>query len=487
MNRNNLIMYALLGSIFTTTPVFADVLEGKHTRLTIYQVMQRILDHYPSLKIAEMEVTQAAEQRRQIESSLGWILNSAAGITHDLTGFGTPSERLDVRGSIDRQLQSGATLSLGGSYRYEDSSLPFDPLPNPAHTTRLDLSYRLPLAQGEGNPLYVDGIISADAGYELAKANQLLTRITLAEKVKDLFYSSVFTLARITNARQDVRRARQLNVYIRKNVKLGLLDKKDQLQAIAQLDSKLADLSTIELKWIQQQSSLNRLMLEDWGGAIRPVLSSSESYNNYDIYNLIKKTENYHPAVTISKAKLKIAESQINTARDNKKDSLDFVVSVGSRTSSGNNSSGSVSEQDFAGAVSFEYRHLFDNKGVSSKYKQALLEKNIALQDIKKTSDDIRYTISGLVAEIEKARLAVKAMYKRLKSESLKLDEVTHLFRSGRADTEQLIKFQNEYSLAELSYQNQKIEMKNRIIALQIFTGQFWNELASRNVQPGVK
>ena len=485
MNKNKLILYTLLSCAFVNT-AFAEMVDKNHTKLTIYQVMQRVLDRYPSLKIAEMEVAQAAEQRQQVESSLGWILNSAVVATHDLTGFGAPSDRFDVRGSIDRQLESGATLSLGGSYRYEDSSLPFDPLPNPAHTTRLDLSYRLPLAQGEGNPLYVEGIISADAGHDLAKANQLLTRITLAEKVKDLFYSSVFTLARINNAKQDVHRARQLNTYINKNVKLGLLDTKDKLQAVAQLDARLADLSTLELKWTQQQSSLNRLMLEDWGKVTQPILSSTANYNNYDITTLIKKTENYHPAVTISKANLQIAESQIDSARDNKKDSLDFVVSVGSRTSNGDNTAGSVNEQDFAGAVGFEYRHLFDNEGVSSKYKQALLEKSIALQDIKKTSDDIRYTVSGLVTEIKIAKLAVKAMHKKLKSESLKLDEVVQRFRSGRADTEQLIKFQNEYSIAELTYQNQKIEMNNRIIALQIFTGKFWDELTNRNMQYGV-
>lgn len=485
MNKNKLILYTLLSSVLVSS-AFAEIVDKNHAKLTIYQVMQRVLDRYPSLKISKMEVAQAAEQRQQIESSLGWILNSAVGATHDLTGFGTPSDRLDVRASIDRQLESGATLSLGGSYRYEDSSLPFDPLPNPAHTTRLDISYRLPLAKGEGNPLYLEGIISADAGHDLAKANQLLTHITLAEKVKDLFYSSVFTLARIENAKQDVHRARQLNVYINKNVKLGLLDKKDQLQATAQLDTRLADLSKLELIWIEQQNSLNRLMLEDWENVTQPILSSTANYNNYDITTLIKKTENYHPAVVISKAELEIAESQINSSRDNKKDSLDFVVSVGSRTSNGSNTAGSVNEQDFAGAVGFEYRHLFDNKGVSSKYKQALIEKNIALQNIKKTSDDIRYTVSGLVTEIKIAKLAVKAMHKKLKSESLKLDEVVQRFRSGRADTEQLIKFQNVYSLAELTYQNQKIELNNRIIALQIFTGQFWDELTNRNMQYGV-
>lgn len=124
---------------------------------------------------------------------------------------------MDINGSLGRQLKSGATLSLSGGYRYEDSSLSFSPvLPNPAHTTQLDLSYRLPLSQGEGNPLYVEGLISADAGHELAKANQLLTRISLAEKVKDLFYSSLLTQAKIVNAKQAVTRTRKLEAYILK-------------------------------------------------------------------------------------------------------------------------------------------------------------------------------------------------------------------------------------------------------------------------------
>jgi len=144
MNKTSLIIYLYLISFLGVMPAIA----GEEYELTIYQVMQRVLDRYPSLKISDMEVAQAIEQRQQVESSLGWILNSAAGVTHDLTGLGTPSDRLDVSSSISRQLKSGATLSLSGSYRYEDSSLPFGSLPNPAHTTRLDLSYRLPLLQG---------------------------------------------------------------------------------------------------------------------------------------------------------------------------------------------------------------------------------------------------------------------------------------------------------------------------------------------------
>jgi len=472
---------------FFSVIVSLPVLAKNKAELTIYQVMQRVLDRYPSLKISEIEVLKSAEQRSQVESSLGWILNSSAGITHDLTGLGTPSDRFDINGSLDRQLQSGATLSLSGAYSYEDSSLSFSPvLPNPAHTTRLDLSYRLPLSQGQGNPLYSEGIVSAEAEYDLAKANQLLIRIDLAENVKELYYSSALTHARLINAEQSVQRAKKLEIYINKNFKLGLAEEKDRLQARAQLRSKLAELNAIKLTWEKQKISLNRLMLEDWEKELQPTLFKFNDFNQ-DLHEIVNIIQDYHPAVKIADTKLTIAESQINTARDTKKDNLDLVVSVGTRTSDGSNALGSsISEEDWAGAVRFEYRHLFDDKGVNSKLKQALLQKNIALHEVQKVKDDIFYTASGLLAEIQAAKIAVKSALEKLNSESLKLKEAVQRYRSGRADTDQLIQFQNEYSFAVLAYQNQRIGLNQRIIALDIFTGRFWTNLTQGSNMHGV-
>ena len=487
MNKIILISCISISHFIISMPVAAE----QEMALNIYQVMQRVLDRYPLLKTSEMEVAQAAELKKQVESSLGWQLNSSAGVTHDLTGLGTPSDRMDISSAIGRQLKSGSTISLSGGYRYEDSSLSFNPaLPNPAHTTRLDLSYRLPLSQGDGNPLYSEGIISAEASHKLAKANQLSIRISLAEQVKNIFYASAVTRARMDNAKQAVKRAKKLELYIDKNVLLGLSEKKDKLQVVAQYNSKLSELSAIRIQWKQQQNSLNRLMLEGIGKNIHPSIISHEKHKNHKLQELIETTKAYHPAIKISQEQLLIAESKINSAKDKKKDSLDLVMSVGSRTSDGTSKSGTVSERDWAGSVSLEYKHLFDDNGVTSKYKQAQLEKNIALENIVKVNDDIRYTTLGLVAEIKAAKLAVKTAYKNLKSESLKLKEAEHRFRTGRADTAQLIQFQNEYSFAELSYQNQKIDLNSRVIALQIFSGQFWNKLTLESLpsaQHGVK
>lgn len=456
----------------------ADISEQKITNITFYQVMQRVLERYPSLKIAEMEVEQAIEQKREIESGLGWILNSTVGVTHDLTGIGTPSDRLDLSSSINRQLKSGATLSLSGGYRYEDSSLSFSPvLPNPAHTTRLDLSYRVPLSQGNGNPVYIEGLATAEAAHELAKANLSLLRISLTEQVKEIFYSFLLLDKRIENAKASVNHTKKLTLFIKKNINLGLSERKDRLQIKAQLDSKLAELSAIQLQWTQLRNSLNRLMLEKWASNIQPILLSNISVKPSKVDTLILITKAYHPIIKIARAKLDVAQSQINSAKDIKKDNVDLVMSVGTRTSNGENTTSTVSEQNWAGAVSIQYKHLFDDSGVTSKYKKALIEKSIAVQDVQKANDDIYYTVFGLTSEIALAKSAVNKSYQRFKSESLKLKEAEERFRTGRVDTAQLIQFQNELSFAELNYQNQKVDLNKRIIELQIYSGQFWEEL----------
>ena len=478
MNKKHFITTMMVGFLFVSNSVNAELQEGKHLKITIYQVIQRVIDRYPSLKIAVIEVSQAAQQRRQVESSLGWILDSSIGITHDLTGLGTPSDRLDITSSINRQLKSGATVSLSGGYRYEDSSLSFSPaLPNPAHTSRLDLSYRFPLFQGNGNPLYAEGLISADASHNLAKANLLLIQISLAEKVRDLFYTSALTLKRIESAKQSVKRTKILALYINKNMKLGLSENKDQLQIDAQLHSKLAELNALQVQWKQLKTSLNRLMLEKWNSDIKLRLVNNFNDGVLELNELISITKNYHPLRQIAKTKLNIAQSEINTTKDVKKDNLDLIMSVGTRTSNGDSAIGTVSEQDWAGTVSIQYKHLFDNKAVNSKYQQALLAKNIALLEISKTDNDISYTVSGLSAEINSAKIAVGSADLRLKKESLKLKEAEMRFRNGRVNTAQLIQFQNEYSIAELAYQIQKVELNKRVISLQIYSGQFWDKL----------
>lgn len=449
-------------------------------RFDLYQVMQRVLDRYPSLKIAGLQVEQSALQKRQVESSLGWNMNAAAGMNHDLSTFGVPSDRLDLSASLQRQLQSGGTLSLNGSYSYEESeSSLFPALPNPAQNSKIDLSYRLPLRQGSDNPVYSQGIIASDAEVKLAQARLLQSKIMLGEQVKELFYAAAITHARLNNARTAVARARKLQQFIENNFKLGLAEQQDRLQVKAQLEARLADLSKIQLLWEQQRTAMNRYMQEDWQQEFIPQLFSESDGAHLNKQELLAKTEAYHPALQVGEAQLLIANTQIETARDTRKDNLDLVFSVGTRASSGDVVGGSVSNDEIAGSVRIEYKHLFDDAGVSAKFQQAQLQRHIALQEIQKAKDDVRYTLSSLLAEIDAAQAALRSTERQLQTEAAKLKEAEQRYRTGRTDTANMIQFENDYSLAELNYQQQKITLQNRITSLQIFTGDFWQNMRS--------
>ncbi len=478
MNKSRYLLPFIV-SLVSTWPAHA----GSETRLDIYQVMQRVLDRYPALKISAYDVELAAEQQKQVESSLGWILQAKSGAKHDLSAFGTPSDTVDINGGISRQLASGGSLSVTGGYHYEDSAFVLNSsFPNPSYSTRFDIGYRMPLLKGKNNPLYTEGKVSAEAGYELAKANLQLTRITVAEQVKDLFYGLALTRIRLENARQAVARTKKLQAYILKNVRLGLLDKKDKLQVQAQLNSTKADYNNIKIQLHQQTRLLNRLLQDDWDQTLMPLLLNNK-IAHYDIEQMVQKALNFHPLPVISRAKLKIAESKINSSRDEKKDSLDMVVSIGARRT-GNAQTKVIKATDWAGEISLEYRHLFDERGVSAKYRKAQLEKSMALQELKKNEDDIRYNVSGLISEIAAAEKALRSANVKKQSEAMKLKEAEQRYRTGRADIAQLIQFQNEYSFSQLAVQNRKVDLNSRIISLKILTGQFWDELQHRH---GVK
>ncbi|MFK5914885.1 MAG: TolC family protein [Woeseiaceae bacterium] len=471
----NIIIYKTIISIALVSS-FSFSLLASENDLNIYQVIQRVINNHSSLKISFLEAEQAELQIYTIKSQLGWMLNSSIGLTHDLTGFGTPSDRFDVSSGVSRQLESGGTLSLTGGYRYEDSSLSFEPLPNPAHTTRIDLSYRLPLLQGNNNPIYIQGLISSQATQQLAKNKWLLARLSVTEKVKDLFYAMAFTQAQINNIKKSIKRGRRTQAYILNNAKLGLSEEKDKLQVQAQLDSSLANLRSRQFQWQQQQNSLNRLILNESNQRITPILLKFE--NKFSVNKLITNTTQTHPAYAIAKINIDIASSNMLLARDIKEDKLDLIMSAGSRTSDGKNKTSTVSEQDWAGKVSLEYTHLFDDRGIDSKLSQAKLSKNIAEVDKQRVKNDINYTVRGLVSEIKAAKLSVMASKNELKSELLKLQEAEYRFKRGRVDTAQLIRFQNEYSLAELSHINMKIKLNNRVVSLQLFTGELWEKLS---------
>ena len=254
----------------------------KMEALTFPQALQKVIDTYPTLDIARLQVEQARQDMLKVESTLGWQLAAEGGANHDVSAFGVPSDVGDAFASLNRQQSffcfingSGDSLGVSGGYRYEDSSTSINPLlPNPSERINLDLNYRILFGQGRNNPQYAQGLVTAEATVLLQKANELGIREQLANQTQDVFYSAASVRAQLATAQSAVDRATRLKQYVTERLELGLAEEKDTLQADAQLQARMSDLRTLQVAWEQQRTTLNRLMGRPWDAEFNPILDT---------------------------------------------------------------------------------------------------------------------------------------------------------------------------------------------------------------------
>ncbi len=479
MRRNarlSLVLVLLLAAALPATAATQDV-----PALTYEQALQAILKTYPTLAIAALQVEKARQEQLRVESSLGWVLQANGGLSRDVTFLGTPSDVASISAGLQRRFASGQSVGVSGRYRYEDSELVFSPAyPNPAHSTGLDLDYRIPLRRGQDNPEYHQGLVSAEARVLLERASQLAVREQLARQTLELFYGLATVRARYETARAGVERARRLKRYIRERYDLGLAEDKDRLQAEAQLQRQISDMRKLEVLWEQMRTNLNRLMGRPWKQAflprVKPVWQTALP-GEETLPALQQEAEANSPDLLRNRARVRLNTAELERRRDARRDQLDVVASIGTRTLNGASGIGDVGEVDVAGGIRLEYQNALDKRGFDAAIYQAQLDLRMAEEDSRKVRDDLRYRLAGLVGELSAARKALDAYETRLRSEQRKFDEALELYREGRFTTDRLIQFENELQAARFALQQQRIEYAQRARELDILRGRIWQHV----------
>jgi len=446
--------------------------------ITLNQVLQQVIDHYPSVKTAAYQVERAQQENRKIESQLGWQLKSQADIARDVSAFGTPVDSINLSANVSRKLKFGSTLSVDAAINKSDSSNVFSPFqPNPVVSTGVNLNYRHPFAKGSDNPAYNQGIEAADAGIKKSFAERNAVYDQLASQLIDLYLAAAVTQTKINNAEQSIARSQRLNKYIKSRLDLGVAEEKDILQVEAQLHTQQAERQGLLMVWQKQKISLNRLMGKKWDKEFNLLIKLPPKLIDEAETLLVEQVRQYSPALLNVKAQLQLAESAIKTRRDAKKDNLDLLLFVGNKTSSGDNIVGNVSESELVGGLSIEFNRGMDKQGFDAELYQAQIDRGIALQNQKQVLQDLEYNLSSLLAEIKAGQNAIKAYRQSAQSEKKKLTEAENRHKKGRADTDQLIQFESQLSLAELSVDLQKIELLRRFYSLNLLRGKLWQTI----------
>ncbi len=445
-------------------------------KLTPEQVLQKVIDHYPSINIAAIEIERARQSMQVANSQLGWQLDAQAGVERSVGLFGTTSDNMSATAGMSRVLESGSSVAVEGGVRREDNELVFSPtIPNPATVSNFGVSYRRPLAQNLTQTEFQHAITAAEQELESAMAERDEQYDQLALRVIDLYFSASATRARIYNINQSIDRTKRLRDFINSKTSLGIAEEKDILQVDAQLASQLAEKSTMETSWMQQMIALNRLMERPWDARFSTTDNVKAVTGEFDA--LYQQAQAYSPQIKLFDSRLALADSAIRSRRDGKENALDLVLFAGGQNSSGDSALGSTSESDLTGGVRLEYSRKMDKSGVDAKLYQAQLERDAILENRKMLLENLHYDLASVLAEIKANKLALDAYRKSLEVENKKIDEAMQRYHSGRIDTDVLINFEDQLSLARLSLELQRISLMQRQYKLKIILGQLWHEI----------
>jgi outer membrane protein TolC len=441
------------------------------------EVLARVIAVYPTLQSAIIQVQRSTLELDRIYATLGWNATADTNFNHDLAGFGTPADTITARGALTRKLESGDRITLDASYVRTDNEVVFiNTLPNPSNDSAINLSYRKPFQKGAGNIEYHSSEQAARAQIAAQQAEEFNVRDTLAKQVALLYFGLATIEADHANTSAGVDRLRRLHEFVIRNKKLGISDEKDLLQSQARLDRKLAVLTKLETARNQSLFNLNRLM----NIPATTKYSSRIDYSKKEIPArdiLHKQVFNYSPALNIAYASKQTAESNIEVQRNNKKNTLDVIVSVGARAKAGPTKETDINETDLAGKVALEYRAYLDKSGLRAALQQALLNKDIADNQIRQLDIDLNNEIDRLLGLIHDQTRSIDSNSRLKQAEQKKFDEAVSRYRTGRTTTADLINFEEDLSVAELALANSRVELVSSFNELARLRGTIWQGL----------
>ena len=440
-------------------------------------VLGRVIQVYPNLQSAILQVERSTLELDRIYATLGWKASADTIISHDLGGFGTPADVITARGLLTRKLESGDSITLDASYVRTDNELVFiNTLPNPSNDSAVNLSYRRPLQKGAGNIEYQSSQEAAKAQIKSSKAEEYELRDQLAKQVANLYFGLATIEVNLANTKEGIDRLRRLFEYVTRNKKLGISEEKDSLQSQARLDRKLAELTALVTARNQQLYNLNRLM--NLPASTRFTTSLDYSQQELPPRSVLHdEVFSYSPALKKAYAGKQAAESDIELQRDNKKDVIDVIVSVGARAKSGPVEDTDIDETDLAGKVGLEYRAALDKSGLRAALQQALLNRDIADNQIRQLGIDLNNEIDRLQGLIRDQKKSIASNSRLKQAEKKKFDEAVSRFRSGRTTTADLIIFEEDLSLAEFALANSKVDLVNSLNELARLRGSIWRNL----------
>jgi len=442
--------------------------------LSLEQVLQSVIDNYPSIQIAALQVDKVEQNSVLTLGRLGWQLSAQAGASKEIDFTGGTVDQANIGTSLKRLSSSGNTISLQGQSTWANAGPSFSAnRSKPGTTSSVQISFRHPLQKGNGNITHHLTLDDNKQFVVLAKAERTDLYNRLAQQITQLYFSAANTLASLENIQQALNRTQRLQKFISGRLNLGIAENKDQLQIDAQFSNQNANLYALRVVWIEQEIALNQLMGKKWNNPISTITSKTTNSKLIDMLDYVQEIFRQDSQLEIMNTYLALAQNKIMLHRENKQNTMDLVMNIGQQV----RANGSDDYSETIGGLRIEYNEALDKSGSDAVIFQAQLDRDISLQQISLRQQEIRYEVATLLAGLDAAKKSTQAYKNSIQSELAKLKEADARYRRGRIDIDLLLQFKAQLSTAELSYSLQLIQQNKREYQLARLRGEIWNSI----------
>jgi len=450
-------------------PVFSATAE----EMNLKQVIKTVLAHHPDLKISRIDSDIAATETRGVEGILDPLVTASVGASDEkvptISEFQPSKTRQGyLAGSIAKPLASGGTL--GADFQYTRTSQGFSSpfaaqlaLFNPSYRNEININYRHPLLKGAGRPDYNQSLISSQAELEQTRKQQQVIAHQLALQAINAYYRLAADDINIDIAEQAVKRGQTLLSYQRSREQFGLIEKADRLQAEAFLAARKTDLQHARSVRLNDQNTLNRLMLRAAGTKISVTYGQQLSQSEPSIDAAVEQAKQWRPELQALDARMQAANARLSLARDADQPQLDVIATLGTRALDKKllpAAAAGFSVHDHFASLSLEFSDTLGRNTANAVIRKAELQRQrIDAQRIS-VLEQIRDDISAAVTAIISGKPTLELAKKQVRAEQQKFNEEVKRYRKGRSDTATLVQFENELRNAALNAELQQLTIE---------------------------
>ncbi len=461
--------------------------------MPLAKVIREVLAHHPDMEIARLKTRVSDTEPERLQGLLDPSYKVSALISDDRDPSNfvfnptTDTKFGQIKGSIAKPLENGATISLGADYQRTDQKYALGPGGftrfNPFYHNQIDLSLRQPLMRGKGRPDWREGLAAALADARAARLNERVTARTLARQAIQLYFNIAIDEANVRLARAGVRRAEKLLRYQQSRERFGLIEKADRLQTSALLASRKLNQTNAEANLARDITALNRLMLRDTAAPIVTGDDIDPDTSTPDLEAVMDIALKHRPELRAMDARLEAAEARLKQARDAERMQLDLVAQAGTRALAGD--AGTAVRKGFGLSDRFvslglEMSDDIGDHSARALIRKAELERARVQAERRQLVEQIRSDAANLLTLIRTGRKAWRAARARMRAEKLKFQAETERYRAGRSDTATVIRFEGDLLAAQVEASIRRLALLRNLRQLAWVEGVLLDQLGIR-------